>query len=147
APIRYARAVSARGPLTGRTHCRGPATVFELVERRNQGVHDVKNIDTIGVVGAGAMGRGIAQIAAQAGIRVRLFDLQPEAINSARDALQSIWAKLVDKGRMGAEDAGAALERVLPCNDLDELTDVQLVVEAIVERLDVKSELFGRLES
>ena len=106
----------------------------------------MRHINKIGVVGAGAMGRGIVQIAAQAGITVRLFDVQAQAVAGARESLQAIWEKLVAKGRMSEEDAAAALERVLPCGDLPELADVDLVVEAIVERLDVKSDLFGKLE-
>lgn len=106
----------------------------------------MKDIDIIGVVGAGAMGRGIAQIAAQAGVRVRLYDVQPDAVAAARTALQDIWQKLVAKGRMTEPDANAALERVMPCSSLEEMADVQLVVEAIIERLDAKTELFRRLE-
>src|SRR5690606_34812657 len=119
---------------------------FEYVNRGNKGNHVMRHINKIGVVGAGAMGRGIVQIAAQAGITVRLFDVQAQAVAGARESLQAIWEKLVAKGRMSEEDAAAALERVLPCGDLPELADVDLVVEAIVERLDVKSDLFGKLE-
>lgn len=106
----------------------------------------MRDIDMIGVVGAGAMGRGIAQIAAQAGITVRLFDMREETVAGAREALQAVWGRLVEKGRMDAEDAAAALERVVPCASLEEMADAGLVVEAIVERLDVKRELFGKLE-
>jgi len=106
----------------------------------------MKSIDIIGVVGAGAMGQGIAQIAAQAGVRVRLFDVRPEAVGAAREALQALWRKLVAKERMTEAEAAGALERVVPCAHLEELADVDLVVEAVVERLDVKSELFSRLE-
>lgn len=107
----------------------------------------MKEIQTIGVVGAGAMGRGIAQIAAQAGVTVRLFDVQEPAIAGAREALEGIWQKLAGKGRMSAEEAQAALERVVPCGRLEDMADVDLIVEAIVERLDVKRDLFGKLEA
>lgn len=106
----------------------------------------MKGIEIIGVAGAGAMGRGIAQIAAQAGITVRLFDVQEQAVASARESLQAIWQKLVSKGRMSAEEAEAALERVVGCPSLEGMADADLVIEAIVERLDVKGELFNRLE-
>jgi len=106
----------------------------------------MKHIETIGVVGAGAMGRGIAQIAAQAGIRVRLFDVQPEAVEAARIALNAVWQKLVAKDRMTSSQADAALQSVVACGDLAEFADVDLVVEAIVERLNVKSDLLRRLE-
>src|SRR5690606_9718582 len=106
----------------------------------------MNEINVVGVVGAGAMGRGIAQIAAQAGMTVRLFDVQQQAVADARAALQSIWERLVEKGRMKADEAAAALERVVPCAALEEMADVDLVVEAIVERLDVKGDLFRKLE-
>ncbi len=107
----------------------------------------MKDINSIGVVGAGAMGRGIAQIAAQAGITVRLFDLNSAAVSEARASLKGIWERLTEKGRMRAEDAAAALERVVACDTLDAMSDVGLVIEAVVERLDVKVDLFSKLES
>src|SRR5690606_24244003 len=106
----------------------------------------MKAIDIIGVVGAGAMGRGIAQIAAQAGITVRLFDVQPAAVADARTALQSVWKRLVEKGRLSEADAAAALERIVPSERLEDMADAGLVVEAIVERLEVKRDLFQKLE-
>jgi len=104
------------------------------------------SMQTIGVVGAGAMGRGIAQIAAQAGLTVRLYDTSADAIGAARLALGQIWDKLVHKGKLGAEQAQAALARVQPASDLEALADCQLVIEAIVERLEIKRELFAKLE-
>ncbi|MBO9354845.1 3-hydroxyacyl-CoA dehydrogenase [Bordetella petrii] len=105
------------------------------------------DIQTIAVVGAGAMGRGIAQIAAQAGVQVRLYDTSADAIASARESLRQLWDKLAQKGKLTAADAEAALARVQPAATLQELADCQLVVEAIVERLDVKRELFAKLEA
>ena len=66
---------------------------------------------TIGIVGTGAMGRGIAQIAAQAGSTVLLFDTQPDAVTKARDAVSTQWDKLVEKGRIDAAAAAAQKER------------------------------------
>jgi len=104
------------------------------------------DIQTIAVVGAGAMGRGIAQIAAQAGVRVRLYDTNADAVTAARESLRQLWEKLSQKGKLSAEQAEAALARVIPASSLQDLTDVQLVVEAIVERLDIKRDLFAQLE-
>lgn len=101
---------------------------------------------TIGVAGAGAMGRGIAQIAAQAGSVVRLYDTQPEAVQRAVQDLGAQWDRLQDKGRMEVAAVQAAKERVRPAHSLAELADCELVVEAIVERLDVKRSLFAELE-
>ncbi|MGE4368742.1 MAG: 3-hydroxyacyl-CoA dehydrogenase [Burkholderiaceae bacterium] len=107
----------------------------------------MKNIRTVGVVGAGAMGRGIAQIAAQAGYQVRLFDLNAQAVASARDTLAQVWEKLQAKGKMSVADVAAATSRLVPCLQLQELEDADLVVEAVVERLDVKISLFRDLEA
>lgn len=103
-------------------------------------------IQTIGVVGAGAMGRGIAQIAAQAGLRVRLYDTSADAVAAARESLRQTWDKLAQKGKLTAADAQAALERVESATALTDMSQCQLVVEAIVERLDVKRDLFAALE-
>ena len=101
----------------------------------------------VGVVGSGAMGRGIAQIAAQAGSRVRLFDSHTEAAGKARDALGAQWDKLVDKGRLDSALAADYKARLLPAGTLQDLADCDLVIEAIVELLDVKKSLFFSLES
>ncbi|MBO1113694.1 3-hydroxyacyl-CoA dehydrogenase [Bordetella petrii] len=105
------------------------------------------DIQTIAVVGAGAMGRGIAQIAAQAGVQVRLYDTSADAVASARESLRQLWDKLSQKGKLSAADAQAALERVQPAATLEELAGCQLVIEAIVERLDIKRDLFAKLEA
>ena len=102
---------------------------------------------TVGIVGAGAMGRGIAQIAAQSGSAVRLFDMQTEASKAAQSAIFSQWAKLLEKGRLDATQVNAYKSRLTCAASLSELADCQLVVEAIVERLDVKVSLFSELEN
>lgn len=107
----------------------------------------MQDIQTLGIVGAGAMGRGIAQIAAQAGVRVKLHDASGEAITAARETLRQTWDKLSQKGKLSAADAQAALARVEPAVALQDLADCQAVVEAIVERLDVKREVFAKLEA
>lgn len=105
------------------------------------------DIQTIAIVGAGAMGRGIAQIAAQAGVQVRLYDTNAEAVAAARESLRQLWDKLSQKGKLTAEQADAALARVQPAGSLQDLADCQLVIEAIVERLDIKRDLFSQLEA
>jgi 3-hydroxybutyryl-CoA dehydrogenase len=102
---------------------------------------------TVGVVGAGAMGRGIAQIAAQAGSVVKLHDTQPQAVNKARDELFNQWDRMLDKGRLDAAAVQACKQRLQPVDSVEDLADCELVVEAVVERLDVKKELFAQLES
>jgi len=102
---------------------------------------------TVGIVGTGAMGRGIAQIAAQAGSVVMLFDLQQDASCNAKAELAVQWDKLVAKNRLDPEVAKACKARVCTVNTLAELAACDLVVEAVVERLDIKQSLFDELES
>jgi 3-hydroxybutyryl-CoA dehydrogenase len=101
---------------------------------------------TVGVVGAGAMGRGIAQIAAQAGSVVRLYDTQPEAVARGRADISAQWARLQDKGRMDEATVRACDDRLQDAGSLQQLSDCDLVIEAIVERLEVKKSLFAQLE-
>ncbi len=100
----------------------------------------------VAVIGSGAMGAGIAQVAAVAGHTVRLFDTRPEAVERAIAGIVKALARLVEKGRMGAAEADLARERVHAMRALDEAKDAALVVEAVVEDLDVKRTLFADLE-
>jgi 3-hydroxybutyryl-CoA dehydrogenase len=104
-------------------------------------------IRKIGVVGAGTMGHGIAQVAAQSGYDVKLVDVSSEALERGRAAVEKSWGKLVDKGKLDATDRDAARERLSVAGDLGALADRDLVVEAVVERLDVKREVFTRLDA
>jgi 3-hydroxybutyryl-CoA dehydrogenase len=103
----------------------------------------------VAVIGAGAMGTGIAQVAAQAGHEVHLVDAVRGAAAAARERLAATLRRLVDKGKVSAADASATLERIhlgpAAQGDLAALPPVGLVVEAAVERLDVKREIFGTL--
>ena len=101
----------------------------------------------VAVVGAGAMGAGIAQVAAVAGHRVRLLDNRPGAAAQAVANLQATLTKLADKGKLSPEAARAAGERLLPAEQLADLADAGLVVEAIVENLEAKQTLFKDLEA
>ncbi|MES2422796.1 MAG: 3-hydroxyacyl-CoA dehydrogenase [Pseudomonadota bacterium] len=101
---------------------------------------------TVGVIGTGAMGRGIAQLAAQAGSAVRLFDTNPEAAAAAHAAVAEQWDKMVEKGRLKTAQANALKNKLQVVDALAGLADCTLVVEAIVERLDVKRALFAELE-
>lgn len=102
---------------------------------------------TVGIVGTGAMGRGIAQIAAQAGSTVKLFDVYPDASRNAQAELSAQWDKLVAKNRLDSGTADGHKSRVLAVSTLAELADCSLVIEAVVERLDVKQALFAELEN
>lgn len=101
----------------------------------------------VGVVGAGAMGRGIAQIAAQAGSHVILFDSQTTATAQALKDISGQWDKLVAKGRLEAHQASDYKKTLVAATMLSELASCDLVIEAVVERIDVKRSLFAELES
>ena len=101
----------------------------------------------IAVVGTGAMGRGIAQIAAQAGITVLLHDTAAGAAQKARVALGATFDVLRQKGKLSAEDAHLAAGRLRVVERHDEFAGASLIVEAIVEDLDAKRTLFRALEA
>jgi 3-hydroxybutyryl-CoA dehydrogenase len=101
----------------------------------------------IGVVGCGVMGRGIAQIAALAGARVRLVDGRPAAATAARDSLLATFQMLLEKGRLEPASAESAATRLVACENLEQLAGCHVVVEAIVEELGAKKELFSKLEA
>jgi len=93
------------------------------------------------------MGRGIAQIAAQAGSSVKLLDTQVGAAEKARNAISTQWDRLVEKGRLEPSVAISHKTRLQLANSVTDLADCDLVVEAIVERLDAKNALFAELEA
>ena len=102
--------------------------------------------NVVAVIGSGAMGAGIAQIAAAAGHGVRLFDTRPGAAAKAVADIGKVFDKLVDKGRMGAAEADLARERLQTVDTLAGVNDAAIVIEAIVENLDAKRTLFAKLE-
>ena len=104
-------------------------------------------IQRVGVVGAGTMGNGIAQVFAQAGFDVRLVDAAPAALDRARAGIEKSLGKFVEKGRLSATDRDAALTRIATGTALDELAAADYVVEAIVENLEAKRELFRHLDA
>jgi 3-hydroxybutyryl-CoA dehydrogenase len=99
------------------------------------------------VIGAGIMGTGIVQVAAQAGHAVMLFDAREGAAAQAKSRLAIMLDGQVGKGRLKLEDAAATLARITPIATLDEAQDAALVVEAIVEHLDAKRSIFRQLEA
>ena len=100
----------------------------------------------VAVIGAGLMGGGIAQVAAVAGYDVVLRDVTPEALERGLGTIRSSYAKFVEKGRLSADAADAALARITTTTDLDAAADADLVVEAVFEKLEVKAEVFRELD-
>ena len=101
---------------------------------------------TVGIVGAGAMGRGIAQLAAQTGAQVLLFDLNAQAAKDAQKSIESQWQKLLDKAKITDEQFKQYCASLRPVSELQALEGCDLIVEAVVEILKVKQDLFTQLE-
>jgi 3-hydroxybutyryl-CoA dehydrogenase len=104
------------------------------------------SIRTIGVVGAGTMGHGIAQVAAQSGYDVVLVDAAPAALERGRTQIGKGLERLVAKGKLGAEERDRALERLSTGGEVAAFAHADLVVEAVVERLEVKQKLLSELD-
>ncbi len=102
---------------------------------------------SLAVIGTGVMGRGIAQIAAQAGIRTLLHDSRPGAAREAKDTLSQQLSRLAEKGRLDRDAVARAEASLVIADSLDALSPCHIVIEAIVENLDAKRELFRTLEA
>jgi 3-hydroxybutyryl-CoA dehydrogenase len=107
----------------------------------------MNGISTVGVLGAGTMGAGIAQVAAEAGLQVLLHDPLDAATERAQERIGGFLARKVDKQQLSDEDATAALARILPVRTLEELGVADLVIEAIPEELGLKRDAFRRLDA
>ena len=109
---------------------------------------EAPEIRTVAVIGAGTMGRGIAQVAAQAGYATALQDVGSELLARARDAIEATLAKGVERGKLTEEEKDAALERLRTATDLaGAVMDADLVIEAIPENLEAKREMFAELDA
>ena len=106
----------------------------------------MKAWNKVGVVGAGTMGSGIAQIAAQSGCEVTLVDSSEDALNRSQEKLGKVFARLVEKGRVTTEESTAIQQRITRSTTLESMASCDMVIEAIVEDLDVKTTLFKTLE-
>jgi len=105
---------------------------------------DVKNV---AVIGAGIMGHGIAQVAAEAGFLVKLRDVNQQALDLAISKIRDSLARLLRKGSLSEEHAQSILEKILPTLDLQEAVhDADFIVEAVPEILEVKREVFGQMD-
>ena len=104
-------------------------------------------IKNIGIIGAGTMGSGIAQVAATAGCAVKLFDVNQEALDKAKAALEKVLKRLIEKGRIDASEKDRIQANITYVNTLKELANADLTIEAIVENLEVKKKVFQELET
>jgi len=104
------------------------------------------DIRTVGIVGAGQMGGGIAQVAAQADLGVILYDVVPAMFERALAAMEKSLLRLKEKGRLGGRDVGEMIERIRVTTRLEDLAAADLVIEAAPEDFAIKKELFQRLD-
>src|SRR5262245_64645938 len=103
-------------------------------------------IRTVGVVGAGQMGGGIAQVAAQADLGVILYDVAPKMFERALGGIEKSLMRLKDKGKLGARDLADVIGRIRTTTRLEDLATADLVIEAAPEDFDIKKELFQQLD-
>ena len=104
------------------------------------------SIQTVMVIGAGQMGGGIAQVMAQHGIKTYLNDVDMDIVKSRVDFITKLLDKDIAKGKLTEEQKGAALSNLIPSSDLRDAADCGLVVEAIVEKMEVKGKVFSTLD-
>ncbi|AET68503.1 3-hydroxyacyl-CoA dehydrogenase [Desulfosporosinus orientis DSM 765] len=102
-------------------------------------------IRKIGVLGAGTMGAGIAQVSIEAGYNVVLIDVVPEVVEKAIKGLNKVWAKAVEKGKLTAESVANYNALLTSSTDINDFKDVDIVIEAIVENIDIKKKVHKKL--
>ena len=98
------------------------------------------------VIGAGLMGSGIAQVAAQAGWQIVLQDISDDALLRGREGIERSTARFAEKGQLSAEDRAATLDRITTTTEIDAAADADLVIEAAFEQVEVKQEIFRTLD-
>jgi len=108
---------------------------------------NIEQIKSVGVIGAGTMGNGIAQVFATAGFDVRVQDVSPGALDRAVKTIARSLDKLVEKSRLTAADRDAALARITTSTTLEPFAEVDYIVEAAIEHLDTKKTLFQTLDT
>lgn len=109
-------------------------------------MNNVPDIETVGVVGAGVMGSGIAQVAATHGYDVVVHDIERHCVDAGLDTLERNLDRAVSRGHLGSDEARKALGRVTGTTTLDALSATGIVVETVVENLDVKRDVFADLD-
>lgn len=106
----------------------------------------LSDIERIGVVGAGTMGAGIAQVAATAGYDVVMRDIEQDFVDSGFDSIENSLGRLVDRGDLDDATADAVRDRITGTTALDDLTDCDYVIEAVIEKLEIKKDVFADLD-
>ena len=106
-----------------------------------------RDFTKVGVIGLGTMGAGIVEVFARNGIEVVAVEVSDEAVEKGKGVLQHSTDRAVSRGKLSAEDQAALHARVQFTSDMADLKECQLVVEAVPEHLDLKKEIFGRLDT
>jgi len=119
----------------------------DLAELPGPGSEVPAVIERVGVVGCGLMGSGIAEVCARAGLSVIVVEAGQEALAAGRRRIESSLAKALDRGKLAPEARDEALERMKFSTRMADLADRELVVEAVVERFDVKAAVFEQLDA
>ena len=102
--------------------------------------------EKVGIIGSGTMGSGIAQVAATAGCIVKIFDTNNDVLEKAKDSLERIMTRLIEKDRISSEEKSRIEGNIQYVSVLKDLSDSQLIIEAIIEDLDIKKKVFQELE-
>ena len=110
-------------------------------------LHAVSKIHSAAVIGAGTMGRGIVMSLVNAGLPVRWLDNNPQMLEQARQAVADTYAHNVRQGRIDEQEAAARRARIQPVGDYAALAEVDLVIEAVYENLELKQQIFRELDA
>lgn len=103
-------------------------------------------VQRVGIIGAGLMGSGIAEVAAKAGSDVPIWEAKQEFADAGKSRIEKSLSKAVDRGKLSAEDREAALGRLTFTTELEDFADREIVIEAIVENEDIKKDVFSKLD-
>ncbi|CEG21724.1 putative 3-hydroxybutyryl-CoA dehydrogenase [Planococcus massiliensis] len=103
-------------------------------------------MEKIAVIGAGIMGNGIAQVAAEGNYQVILYDVNPEGLDRGIKRIEKTLSRNVEKGKIEKAEADAIRERIRPTSSIEELKEVDMVIEAIIEQIEPKKKLFAELD-
>ena len=119
----------------------------ESFARTGEAIVNQQSLMKIAIIGSGTMGSGIAQVAATSGCAVKLFDLNQEALTKSKNTLEITLTKLVEKEKINATEKSRIQNNISYVNTLKDLSDSDLVIEAIIENLEVKRKVFSELET
>ena len=108
---------------------------------------ELDDVDTIAVLGAGAMGHGIAEVAALAGYEIKLRDIKEEFVQSGYDDIEWSLGKLAEQGQISEDEADEAIGNVTPLVDMEEaVSDADFIIEAVPEKMDIKKDVYEEVE-